>query len=438
MANVAFAPTSDLQGRAGDQAGAGIRALLGDKLQSMQQQKQRQEFGTALKAMGLSPDLAYMGAENLKGSLPFLMKSQVDKAAQERESKLAQAIYGQDNGQGQQSLSQDMMQGQQGIPQMGGMQQLMQQPQQQGPQGGMQNLQDIFNQYAEQNGMTEDNQPSMNEQERPKNSKDVSYLRRKEAQEAFAGLEALSPMARNKKLMIAVGSPDLRKEIQAEYKDTNKRAESRFADYIKDIQQERKSAPHALQATRSLKQLNQSGKMNHPAMTAALKKFGLEWWLNPETKGYESTLKEYLKELKPLFGARISNIELENYMKRLPDLLQNPESRQLILDTMEQMFELQAMRPQAYDEILKRTGGNIPMDLDSRLEKLMAPLADQVSENIKNINQRVIDKGGYQRQGREQFESLPNASDVRFMGKTLVNPVTGERMKEQNGKWIKV
>lgn len=143
---------------------------------------------------------------------------------------------------------------------------------------------------------------------------------------------------------------------------------------------------------------------------------------SPEAQRFVKTLNEFSANAKDTFGARVTNFDLAQYMKRFPTLLNTKEGRRQIIDQMKIVNQINSVYhknlKRAYDE----AGGVRNIDSD-----VAARIADQLSEPTVN---KLVSK--FQEIG--QFTSKPNPAE--FKGRRIVDEKTGEIFVSDGNEWV--
>lgn len=151
--------------------------------------------------------------------------------------------------------------------------------------------------------------------------------------------------------------------------------------------------------------------------------------LDPASQEFKSLQKDFMRDLKSIFGGRISNIELEQFMQSIPTLMNTPEGRERIYKNLEYAYKAKKLRFEEARKIKKENNNRVPLDIEEqvedRMEKKLNKLAKQIrigseagSPTIKKIGEREV----------MLAKGLPD-------GKTATNKVTGAKMIVRNGKW---
>ena len=174
-------------------------------------------------------------------------------------------------------------------------------------------------------------------------------------------------------------------EALASYKLTDKFREELSNDFNNYKQEDARLA--------RLEDLNKSDKLVKALPKKIMDSIGvpLSVWGNPQSEEYEKLVADMTKSARDYYGARITNFELDAFLKTLPSLLNSKEGRQRIINNLRILKEPQALRHAAFKDIMKewKDAGNkgVPFDLreqiDARIEPRLNDLASQFASDRK-------------------------------------------------------
>ena len=105
--------------------------------------------------------------------------------------------------------------------------------------------------------------------------------------------------------------------------------------------------------------------------------------LNPETELYIKNLKQFLRGAKDFFGARVTNFDVGAFMAQLPGLITSEKGRELILNQMKYVNELESHYNNTLNDALKQYGRN------ASLIDIMKVVDDKVAEREPELINRV-------------------------------------------------
>jgi hypothetical protein len=103
---------------------------------------------------------------------------------------------------------------------------------------------------------------------------------------------------------------------------------------------------------------------------------------SPEAQLFTKTVADFLTTAKDTFGSRVTNFDIEQFKKRLPSLANTEEGREIILEQMQIINDLNKSNAQAVVEGFDKAGGVRNVDYD-RLYKGINAKQKQGQEKAK-------------------------------------------------------
>jgi len=141
----------------------------------------------------------------------------------------------------------------------------------------------------------------------------------------------------------------------------------------------------------------------------------------PQEERYIKLIADQTKTIKNDFGARITNLDLQVFLRRFPDLMMTPDGRKAIFETMRDYKEAKKIYNQALKNEIKLTKGKAdPYELDEIVEEKIAPRLNKIQERIRH-------RGFGIQSTQEEREGIEE--------QTATNPKTGEKMILRGGEW---
>lgn len=183
-----------------------------------------------------------------------------------------------------------------------------------------------------------------------------------------------------------------KKLAQSEEKSAKKEKADRFKatkEERKAINEKAQSARRELRDLDRMQELNESGKLETPDLVEFLQRSGLDIpaLLNPDSQEFQKIAAGFLRDAKTYFGARITNFDLEQFLKTIPSLSQTPEGRKRVIAGLKQLKNGDLAYNDTLKEVMKENEGVPPYDLleqiDDRIEAKLDKLADKFKEDIK-------------------------------------------------------
>lgn len=163
--------------------------------------------------------------------------------------------------------------------------------------------------------------------------------------------------------------------------------------------------------------------------------------VNAATQLFIKTITDFTTKAKDTFGSRVTNFDLDVFMRRLPGLLNTPEGRRAILGQMELMNQLDSLFEGAMNRVYQHYGlGDITREeAEAIAEKNIAPqtkvLRSRLDSLIADLDEKEfeeISKGSKS----SEYSTLPNPSD--FQEGEELEGSDGSVHRLVKGKWVKV
>ena len=169
----------------------------------------------------------------------------------------------------------------------------------------------------------------------------------------------------------------------------------------------------------------EDGDLNSPATVAVLDTissiFKLDLhgaFLTANSQEFIKLSKDFLKDAKKFFGARVTQGEINLFLKTIPNLLQSDEGKLRLIRNMRNFNESKKIKHKAMRDIIKENNGYSPRNLKSlvekRTEKDTQRLAKEFKKQIKDdarysrILTKIQKREGEQSKGL--FEMLSKGS----------------------------
>lgn len=103
---------------------------------------------------------------------------------------------------------------------------------------------------------------------------------------------------------------------------------------------------------------------------------------SPNTEEFEKLSSSFVKQAKSIFGSRITDKDLEAFMKTIPTLAQTDKGKRAIIDNMRVFNKAAQIKYKAYKDIIKENNNKIPEDLEFQVEERSKPELDKISEKF--------------------------------------------------------
>jgi len=205
--------------------------------------------------------------------------------------------------------------------------------------------------------------------------------------------------------------------------------EKNLATAFKETKEDRSSITNSYKAAidqegplNRLEQLSQKDKLPNPTFYTLMSKAGLniKGLTSGDAQEFEKISTNFLRFAKNIFGSRLTNYDVQSFLRTVPTLENTKEGKLRIINQMRLINEAAKIRYKAMRAIMKDNNGKPPFDLSERIE-------DRVGEEIDQLAKRFT--------SGNTFSSLPSAE--QYKGKKIRDTETGEVLVSDGTQWRK-
>lgn len=143
----------------------------------------------------------------------------------------------------------------------------------------------------------------------------------------------------------------------------------------------------------------------------------------PEAERFVKTINDFITNAKDVFGARVTNYDLQSFKSRLPTLINSSEGRKQIIRQMEVFNEMEQNYYDTLDKVYKHYGlGNISQEeAESIAEQMVTAKEEQLRAELESIDQPDF-----------EMESMP---DPRENVGRIIEDDQGRRFRSNGFDW---
>lgn len=353
----------------------GLQQLMQMKLQDMQQRQGQQRQSLGLQALGFQPEVAQQLALLPESTLKEVVKQQLMAPQQAAFASALGELFGQPQPQQEMALfTQDQQQPSQSLPQ--GLQSLI---------GGQPQLASLaLEGLLKPQGQLQ--QPLGMQQQISQESVAIPEGQRKD----------IIPIAQprlNEKQATEIAKLRLQKEKMS----TKERAESfkLTKDIRKDILDKAKAARQNLHDLDRMEELQKEGKLDTPGYVEFLKRSGLDIpaLMNPGSEEFAKITANFMRDAKAIFGNRVSNFEMEQFLKALPSLSQSPIGRNRVIANLKYINRASLAYNEAMKDVVAKNKGIPPLDLAEQIDDQIENKLDVLARKFKDDLSKPVPKG---------------------------------------------
>ena len=259
---------------------------------------------------------------------------------------------------------------------------------QQQPVGGQQ--EQLGQQFAapEQNFI----QPNMNQQNMGEQNNQMAPVVQQQSTSLQRQQQEATPLFANKRkenLVLQEALED-KKALAEQQKEIRKEV----LPFVKDVRSKARGAEENDLRLDRMEALINTGKVDTPLFATLIKTithgvFGvgldLTSVLSPESQQFEKLSTDFLKNAKDLFGSRITDQEVQNFLKTIPSLTQSNSGKIAVIENLKDFNEAAKVKRDITNELLKKYGSNLPANFEDQVEELARPSLDALAEKFKKV-----------------------------------------------------
>ncbi len=193
----------------------------------------------------------------------------------------------------------------------------------------------------------------------------------------------------------------------------------------KEIIDRARTARQNLQDLERMEDLEKEGKLDTPGYTEFLKRSGFDIpaLLNPGSEEFNKIAANFVRDAKSIYGSRVSNFEIEQFLKTIPSLSMSPEGRKRVIANLKNIARGHLAYNNALKEIIAENKGIPPLDLNEKIDDRIEKTLDTLSKKFKDDLVKPVPKGQNKLITALQTAAGSAAGGLGGLGKSLVSPV---------------
>lgn len=161
--------------------------------------------------------------------------------------------------------------------------------------------------------------------------------------------------------------------------------------YFQTVNKEAQGAKENDARLQKMKTLIATGKLTNPAFAGLLKTlnkgvfgFGIDLsgLLNKESQQFDKLSADFIKGAKNVFGSRITDNDLNQFLKTIPSLTQSNEGKIAIINNLEAFNKASELRKQVATALIKENGGRTPANLEFLVDQFAGSELDKLAQEF--------------------------------------------------------
>lgn len=102
-----------------------------------------------------------------------------------------------------------------------------------------------------------------------------------------------------------------------------------------------------------------------------------------DTHEFRKLSSDFIKGAKDIFGGRVTNLDLESFLKTIPNVSQSDDGKVAVIRNMRLFNSAALIRKKAMDEIINENGGERPKNLEQLVEERSSDQLDALADKFK-------------------------------------------------------
>lgn len=162
-----------------------------------------------------------------------------------------------------------------------------------------------------------------------------------------------------------------------------------------ELRAKKNSAKAKLEDLDRMEELEKEGKLDTPGYLEFLNRAGLDIpsLMDEGSQEFNKIATNFIRDAKEYFGGRISNFEIEQFLKTVPSLSQSPEGRKRVIANLRRIEQMGVATYDAYKEVLKENNGIPPLDLGEQVDEKLEKKRDAITKRFKQDLSRPVPEG---------------------------------------------
>lgn len=201
----------------------------------------------------------------------------------------------------------------------------------------------------------------------------------------------------------------------------NIEAHKATADYREKVLNSHEGSKRTIMQLDRLEALNNEGKLTTPVIAKFSESLGipLSVLANPESEEFQKVSQDLLSNIKEVYGNRILEVEVNNFLKTIPTLMNSQEGRARVIRDLKLLNKGAEIKYKAYRDIRKK-GGKIPLDIHEQVLDKADPELEKLADEFKS--------------GMGLINELPNPA--KSVGARYQDEKTGQILKSNGKEWV--
>lgn len=223
---------------------------------------------------------------------------------------------------------------------------------------------------------------------KPISAKDMLEVKKK----STAQVPALTPKDQQQKKKLEAEQEKLTKQQTKEERAEQHLINKETLPFYEEISTEANAARNNLKRLDRMEKLSKEGNLGIPAVNALLRSvskgifgFGIDLssLMTADAQEFEKLSTDFIRDAKKIFGSRITDADLNAFLRTVPTLAQSKEGQVRIIHNMRQANKGAELKNKIMNDIIRENGGKRPANLQFLVEERAEPALNELAEEFE-------------------------------------------------------
>ena len=187
---------------------------------------------------------------------------------------------------------------------------------------------------------------------------------------------------------------------------------------IKEIIGKAEKARENITNLERMEEIEKEDGLDTPRYIEFLKRtgFNIPYLMKPGSQEFNNLVRGFIRDARTYFGARVTNFELDQFLKGIPSLSMSPEGRKRVIANLKRYNRVSLLYNDALKKVISENNGVVPLDLLIKIDDEVGKKIDRISEQFKEDLKKPVPLAK---------EAIPAAGNV--IGITRGVPLSGQK-----------
>lgn len=208
--------------------------------------------------------------------------------------------------------------------------------------------------------------------------------------------------------------------------------------FVTEVNKAVKAADFSEPRLARMEKLNNEGKLgsnlyNSLISSVSKQALGLDLTnlMTADAQEFEKLSTDFFKNIKDIVGTRVTNFDIQQFLKTVPTLNQSKEGRQRVITNLRVFNDMARVKQKSMRDIIKENKGKRPSDLEELVDERSKDELDKIAERFKS---GPISNSSQYKIG-QKLNALPDPSSMP-VGAELFDSAVNKKLVNTGTEWV--